>query len=251
MGIGARVIGSGEHKVIVVHDWFGTAESWGSFLDYLDGSQFTYAFIDVRGYGSRKDVEGEYTLEEIATDVLALADELGWQTFSLVGHSMGGKAVQRVLGDASDRVTKLVGLTPVPAAKYPMPDEQFGAFAASAQTPQIRRALLDTLTGKRAHGVWLDRMVQHSIDTSKPEAYGKYLQSWVHTDFVADIHGNETPIKVIVGEHDPATPAALIEATWLKFYPNAQLEVLANAGHYPMYETPVALAGAIESFLKD
>jgi pimeloyl-ACP methyl ester carboxylesterase len=32
-------------------------------------------------------------------------------------------------------------------------------------------------------------------------------------------------------------------------YPNISMEVMANAGHYPMFETPVALITAIEGFL--
>ena len=52
-----------------------------------------------------------------------------------------------------------------------------------------------------------------------------------------------------MGEHDPALSAAVMEQTWLVFYPNAELEVLANAGHYPMFETPAALVASIEGFL--
>jgi pimeloyl-ACP methyl ester carboxylesterase len=36
---------------------------------------------------------------------------------------------------------------------------------------------------------------------------------------------------------------------YLAFFPNAELEVLGGAGHYPMFETPVALATAMEEFL--
>ncbi|WP_306430820.1 alpha/beta fold hydrolase [Streptomyces sp. 2R] len=53
----------------------------------------------------------------MAEDALALADGLGWESFSLVGHSMGGKAAQQVLAQAPRRVRKLVGLArspPVP-----------------------------------------------------------------------------------------------------------------------------------------
>ncbi len=51
------------------------------------------------------------------------------------------------------------------------------------------------------------------------------------------------------GEHDPALSAQVMEQTYLALLPNAELEVLGNAGHYPMFETPVALATAMEEFL--
>jgi len=43
--------------------------------------------------------------------------------------------------------------------------------------------------------------------------------------------------------------AALMERTYLRRYAHASLEVLGNAGHYPMNETPLALVTAIERFL--
>ena len=59
------------------------------------------------------------------------------------------------------------------------------------------------------------------------------------------------PVQVIVGEHDAAIPAAVMEQTWLRWYPNARLELIGNTGHYPADETPIALATAIEAFLRD
>ena len=56
---------------------------------------------------------------------------------------------------------------------------------------------------------------------------------------------------VIPGEHDPALGAATIEQTWLPHFPRATMQVMANAGHYPMFETPVALATALNDFFAD
>jgi pimeloyl-ACP methyl ester carboxylesterase len=53
----------------------------------------------------------------------------------------------------------------------------------------------------------------------------------------------------VMALHDPALSAQVMEQTYLALLPNAELEVLANAGHYPMFETPVALATAMEEFL--
>ena len=36
-------IGSGEHHVLAVHGWFGSARAWGSLPDFLNRSAYTYA----------------------------------------------------------------------------------------------------------------------------------------------------------------------------------------------------------------
>ncbi|MFD9591948.1 alpha/beta fold hydrolase [Kitasatospora sp. NPDC059973] len=250
MTISHRTIGTGEHKVLVLHDWFGTSAGWGAFLDHLDPDAFGYAFLDYRGYGERRDVEGEFTLAEIASDALALTDQLGWDTFSVVGHSMGGKAAQRVLAEAPDRVRKLVGLAPVPASAYPLEGDAYDLFHQAPRQPANRRAILDLVTGHRACGRWLDAMTARSVAGSSPEAVAGYLDDWTTQDFAARIAGSTLPVKVFVGEHDLALSAELMRGTWLAHYPNADLEVLANSGHYPMHEVPVALATALEAFLR-
>ncbi|MCA6091364.1 alpha/beta hydrolase [Streptomyces sp. SCA3-4] len=250
MTISHRTIGTGAHKVLVLHDWFGTSAAWGQFLDHLDPDAFGYAFLDYRGYGDRRDVAGEFTLAEIAADALALADHLGWDTFSVVGHSMGGKAAQRILAEAPRRVRKLVGVTPVPASAYPLEGDAYDLFHGAAQSPANRRAILDMVTGHRACGRWLDAMTARSVAVSRPEAFASYLAEWTTQDFAAKVAGSSLSVKVFVGEHDLALTAEAMRGTWLAHYPQAELEVMANSGHYPMYEIPVAFATALEAFLR-
>ncbi|MFF2146949.1 alpha/beta fold hydrolase [Kitasatospora sp. NPDC058190] len=249
MTIPHRLTGTGDHHVLVLHDWFGTSAGWGPFLDYLDGRTFSYAFLDYRGYGERKDVPGAYTLAEIASDALALADQLDWERFSLIGHSMGGKAAQQLLAEAPLRVRKLVGLAPVPAGPYPLDEAGESLFYGAAEDREKRYAILDLVTGQRAGRVWLDRMVDQSLWLSTTEAFDGYVRDWTTTDLSERISGNPVPVKVIVGEHDLALTADVMRGTWLSHYPNAELEELGGSGHYPMYETPVALASALEGFL--
>jgi len=52
-----------------------------------------------------------------------------------------------------------------------------------------------------------------------------------------------------VGVNDPALSADVMEQTWLVFFPEAEMTILPDAGHYPMFESPVSLATSIEEFL--
>jgi pimeloyl-ACP methyl ester carboxylesterase len=243
------VVGSGPVKVLALHGWFGSATGWGSLPELVHEDRYSYLFLDYRGYGARRGETGEFTLAEISADALAAVDSLGWSSFAVLGHSMGGSAMQRVLLDAGDRVTGLIGVSPVPSTGVPF-DEQAGQLFGGAATDRDNRyAIIDLTTGNRLSRTWVDRMVQFSLDQSDEAAFGAYLDAWARTDFSAEVQGHPVPVRVVVGEHDPALGAAVMEQTFLAQYPNASLEVLHNAGHYAMYETPVALLTTVESFL--
>ena len=189
-------------------------------------------------------------MDEIAADTLALADALGWREFSLIGHSMGGKAIQRVLTRAPSRVKKLVALTPVPASAFPFDEQGWALFAGAAENPA---------QPLRHHRLHHRQPAVENLDRRDGRVFARMLDArrlrrvslaWAKTDFSADVKGLPHPVQVIVGAHDPALSADAMKGTYLAWYPNARMEVMDNAGHYPMHETPVALATSIEKFLR-
>jgi pimeloyl-ACP methyl ester carboxylesterase len=243
-------VGSGDHHVLAIHGWFGSAVGWGSFPQFIDESAYTYVFMNLRGYGDRKDVSGEFTVDEAAADALAVADDLGWDRFSVVGHSMGAKFGHRVLLAAPDRVRKLVGLNSVPAGAVPMDDDGWALFSGAATDSNNRAAIIDFTTGNKLTKVFINRIVRNSLDNSTVEAFAAYLQAWAKSDFTAQAKvDTATPVKLIVGVNDPAMSANVMEQTWMVFFPDAELTILPDAGHYPMFESPVSLATSIEEFL--
>jgi pimeloyl-ACP methyl ester carboxylesterase len=243
-------VGSGEHRVLAIHGWFGSARGWGSLPEFLDGSTFTYVFMDLRGYGDRKEVAGEFTVDEVAADALAVADDLGWDRFAVIGHSMGAKFAHRVLLEAPDRVRALVGLNPVPVGQVPFDEEGWALFSGAPAHPGNRAAIIDFTTGNKLTKTFINGVVQHSLDDSSVEAFAAYLQAWAKSDFSAQAKVDvDTPVKLIVGVNDPAASADIMEQTWRVFFPNAELTILPDTGHYPMFESPVSLATSIEEFL--
>ena len=249
MTIPQTVIGRGPVKVLALHGWFGSATGWGWLPELIDTDRYTWAFLDYRGYGARRDETGEYTVPEIACDAVRLADELGWDRFALVGHSMGGSAVQRVFADVPDRVSALIGISPVPASGVPFDDDSWALFDGAAQDDGNRYAIIDFTTGNRQSKTWIDQMVAFSVANSRRDAFGAYLPSWAKYDFAAELPKPAVPVTAIVGQFDPALGEATISATWAQQLPGCEVDVQSNAGHYAMYEAPVALVTSIEKTL--
>src|SRR6476646_9003633 len=63
---------------------------------------------DTRGHGASDSPAGEYSVEQLGRDAMALADHLGIVKFVWCGLSMGGAIGQWVALHAGDRVTHLV-----------------------------------------------------------------------------------------------------------------------------------------------
>jgi pimeloyl-ACP methyl ester carboxylesterase len=249
MTIPQTVVGSGPVKVLALHGWFGSATGWGMLPELVDQDAYSYAFLDYRGYGARRDVAGAYTIDEIASDAVALADQLGWDRFAVIGHSMGGAAALRVFANVPDRVSAVIGISPVPASGVPFDDDGWTLFDGAAQNDANRFAIIDLTTGNRQTATWINQIVAHSVAASAREAFGAYLASWAKGDFAAALPTPSVPVKAIVGEHDPALGADTMRATWLTQLPGCELDVQTNAGHYAMYEAPVALMTSIEKTL--
>lgn len=243
-------VGNGPHPVLVLHGWFGDARSFEQIEPWLSGHAFSYVFMDYRGYGSMQETRGAYTIDEIAADALALADALGFTSFSLIGHSMGGMAIERIAACAPERVRALVAIAPVPCGGISYDTATRRLLEDAAGCVDKRKAIIDRSTGGRLPSSWVEWKAAYSAAHSSPEAFAAYFRAWADTDFGNEITGQH-PVKVLVGEHDPTFNAGLMAQTYLRRYPHAIVEILKNAGHYPMNETPLALVAAFESFLAD
>ncbi|EPL9568256.1 alpha/beta fold hydrolase [Providencia rettgeri] len=243
-------VGNGPHPILVLHGWFGDAHSFEQIEPWLNGDAFSYVFMDYRGYGGMKEIRGAYTIDEIASDALKLADALGFYDFSLIGHSMGGMVIERIAILAPNRVRALVAVAPVPCGgiSYDIPTRRL--LEDAAEQLDNRKTIIDRSTGSRLPASWVEWKAAYSISHSSLEAFSAYFHSWADTDFSDEIIGLH-PVKVLVGEHDPTFNAELMTRTYLRRYPHATVDIIENAGHYPMNETPLSLVGAIECFLKN
>ncbi len=252
MPIGHTKIGSGINTILVLEGWFGDYAVWEPTFNSLDKDTFTYVFMDYRGYGKSKEQRGDYSMKEIAGDAISLVNDLGCESFHVVGHSMGAMAMQRLVLDIGDRnrVKSAVGIDPVPACGAKLDEETCVLFEGAVNNDDNRYKILNFTTGNRNTAQWLRYMVERSHASTTKEAFAGYLNAWVKEDFAEEAKGLETPILVCIGEHDGAFTKEAMQETYLAWMPNAQLKIIANAGHYPMQEAPVNLVTVIEAFIR-
>ncbi len=248
--IAHKQIGSGKEKVLVMHHWMGDSTSYDSMIPYLNTNDYTYVFVDLRGYGRSKEIRGAYSAEESSKDAIKLIESLGWNKFHLIGHSMSGMIVQKIAVDNPSRVKSVVAITPVPACGSPVPKEMVEFFESAAlSNDEAAMECVNSLTSNRYTKAFAKKMVMENRKWSTSEARLGYMKMFFYTDFSAAVKGLQTPILVLIGEHDFEGSETFMRSTFLEWYPNANLECCKASGHYPMIETPIALVTSIEKFL--
>ncbi len=252
MVLGHQILGKGNNHVVLLHDWFGVCCHCDKITPYLDLQTFTYALIDLRGYGKSKSITGRYTAEEASNDVLSTVNGLGWERFHLVGHSITGMIAQRMLVDAFDKVLSLVALAPIPAGGAPLP-ETFMVFIQDAAISDDSKAreIIRLMTGHRLSDAFVNSIVKNWREIATVEARIGYLLMFAKTNFVDLIKGLSTPMLVLAGAQDaPINRAETMRETFGQYYPHCTIEEIQNCGHFPLQEMPPLTITRIEKFLK-
>lgn len=81
--------GTGDDVVLCLHGWPQHWYEWRHLMPALADRHRVLA-LDQRGFGWSQAPPGGYEKEELASDVLAVLDELGLERVKLVGHDWGG-----------------------------------------------------------------------------------------------------------------------------------------------------------------
>jgi 3-oxoadipate enol-lactonase len=250
--LGHELIGSGKEGVIVFNDWLADCSSWRPMHLYLDKDAFTYAFTDIRGYGRSIDIPGEHTAKEAATDAFALADSLGWKRFHIVGFSMTGMVVERMVLMHPDRIKSEIAIGPVSATAIKMDPERRAFFERTIVDDDAVRELAARITAHKLTKQWSEHKLMLARTTRDHAAVRDYLDMWTVADFSDEVKAARPtpPLLVIAGEWDQAGfLEQSLRETFMAWHPNAEMVVLPNCGHCPMQETPIYLTTLIENFM--
>jgi len=235
--------------IVLVHGLFGSLDNLGVLARELV-TDFDIVQVDMRNHGlsPRSD---EMNYPAMAQDLLDTLDELSIDKATLIGHSMGGKAVMAATRIAPERIDKLVAIDIAPVDyKVRRHDEIFAAInavtEAGATTRQEAAALMrqhipedgiiQFLLKSFAAGEW--RFNVPALWDQYPHIVGwDTVPAWDH------------PALFIRGGNSPYVDESHRDALLAQF-PQARAHVIAGAGHWVHAEKPQAVVRAIRRYLE-
>lgn len=119
----ARALGPEDGiRVIALHGWLDNAASFRALEPHLQGMRLVALDLVGHGFSAHRPEAMPYYIWDNVADVLAVADELGWDQFHLLGHSMGAGISALLAGVVPERVLSLVMLEGL-APQADSPDE--------------------------------------------------------------------------------------------------------------------------------
>lgn len=195
--------------------------------------------FDQRGHGDSSRVAGSgYTHELWATDARRLAQHLGWNRFTLLGHSYGGFIA---LEYAIRWPQTLRSLILVSTSAGPVST----AAPAYATDGEVR----DYFAG-RWPGLFVGSDKHWEVFDQLRFSVGPYAAAFARElpvyDLRTTVHGISVPVLLIVGSEDHYKS----EMEWLADkLPNASLHVFPKVGHMPFLEAPGLFRQTVSAFL--
>jgi pimeloyl-ACP methyl ester carboxylesterase len=210
---------------------------------------------DNRDIGNSSVVWHEYSVRDLAGDVLALMGHLGLERASIVGHSLGGKVAQELALLAPARVDKLVLVCS--SAQHDVQSRSLmelwinlreeiaddlvfvQAICLCAMGPNT----LVQIPLREAAELWMARS-----PVQRGSAFLRNVEASLASDTLARLGEIQAPTLVIYADQDRIFPRNHGEQL-IAGIPGAQGVLMENCGHAPMSERPVEFSQILQQFL--
>lgn len=238
--------------IILLHGYQGDAWlHWENVIPLLADDYYVIA-PDLPAYGG-SDALDKLTIDHLMTWVLDLLDELGLSSAVVVGSSLGGGLVTRMLAvNYPQRIPAVVlvngGVIPsvpplaVMMARLPGMGHLLYRWMSRLQT-----------SPSELSGLFQDQAFLTDGFIARVQSYRQAVASYMRAFTLMPEPANRTPavpVLLLWGEEDAITPRVIGEGIHQRM-PSSQLELLAGTRHLPHIEAPDAFVWQVKAFLKN
>jgi pimeloyl-ACP methyl ester carboxylesterase len=226
-----EVYGAGD-PLVLLHGGLGNGTYWRNQIPVF-AQHYRVIVVDSRGHGRSSFDDQPISYALMASDVLALLDQLGIQKADIVGWSDGGIIGLELAIHHRERLNRVV------------------AYAANFDPTGVR---LDI--GQNAYfNAYIARAAEdYQVTSPHPERWDTFLANisnmWAtepnYTE--AELRGITTPFLILDGEEEEAIDLNQTKLMAL-LIPGARLELMPGTGHFAMFEQPEVFNRIVLDFL--
>jgi pimeloyl-ACP methyl ester carboxylesterase len=269
--------------VILLHGWPDAARAWSRVAAKLNDAGFRTIVPELRGSGATRFLHDDTVRDgsgvALAQDAIDLADALGLSTFDVVGHDWGARAAYTMAALFPERVRRIAALALAfqPRGAFTLPDFSqarkfwYQWFMALDDAPSVIRA--DPKGFARIQ--WDTWSPPGWFDDAEFDATARafdnpdwvsitlngYRRRWRKDEAsdasyaalyarLATIERLGTPTLMLQGVVDLCDETESSEGMEGYFTGGYRRVLLEGAGHFPLRETPDAVADAVIAHLR-
>ncbi|WP_438825156.1 alpha/beta fold hydrolase [Bacillus sp. JJ1127] len=230
-----KQIGKKKPPLLMLHGFDGSSNGFRDIYSEL-AKDHTIIAVDILGFGrSSKPMDFQYTFPNQANLYYKLMKKLGYDTFSVLGHSMGGEISLNLTYLYPDAVTHLI-LT-----------DATGIRSLTNKKGSPKPQLSSDLHTISSIANYDESKVKFKRDDT--EHYTKMKNTlWANR---LRINANEiqAPTLIIWGRHDDSVPVTEGES-YHQFLKNSTFHVIEKGYHAPFRQEPEEFMGYVKEFFE-
>ena len=247
-----RDVGPRDGKVVVFANSLGTdMRLWDKTLKKmpLDIRKITY---DKRGHGLSQEPDLEFSIVDLAADILELSEYLNLRNVTFVGVSIGGMIAQVLASKRPDIISKLVLCdTAVKIGSKDVWDQRIESVKkkgiSSISSTILERWFSKHYISQNLSEIELLRRMLHNTSSS---GYIECCRAISNADLTSFASSIKQPTLLLVGENDVSTPPTLVKET-SKIISGSELKVIRESGHLPCIDNSNEFIKLLNSFCEN
>jgi pimeloyl-ACP methyl ester carboxylesterase len=249
-----REYGSGEPVLVILHGLLGSSQNWQRAAKALEKT-CRVLVVDQRNHGSSPHTE-THTFADLREDVKLFFAQQHLDKAYLLGHSMGGIAAMEFAFHYPERLAGLIIEDIAPRAYQSASNEILRALCAIdlntvASREQVEAILAQDLTSARTRQFLLTNLIRRGDNVFAWKANLPVLQAsqreieTYEPPLSASYAGKTLFIAGALSDYRIDQDRNLIP----RYFPNSQLVMIPNAGHWIHFEAVEAFTEVVTKFI--
>ncbi len=217
-------------KILLIHGWnhlnytsVGSVDAWANRSRFTEelSKYFRVVRINLPGFGGQKDPQTPWTVDDYAEyiGVIVQTEKPDY----VLGYSFGGAIVLRWKKLSGDTKTKTFLISPAIIRQYEEKDLSGMQKALKAVLPSSLISLLRDL--------YLTKIRRNPYYSKATKVMRGTYRKIVVVDLRIDLLEILSPVTLIYGERDTATPVELVKETVSKSRVQHTLHIVCEGGH--------------------